>query len=112
MWFFVGGPIVTAVGLAAWPAVESFRIGRWGQGVLILALSVLAPFIGLIIAVMAMSDALYRSGMPFGVIPVVVLICWIAAIVTPIALGVALHLMGRFTPPPPASPSPHWRPPE
>lgn len=97
MWFFVGGPILAAVGLAAWPAIVSFRLRRWGQGLVLLIASGLAPLLGLVIAVMAMSDAMQRSGMPFGVIPVAVLCCWVAAIVTPIALGVGLHLAGRFT---------------
>lgn len=111
MWFLVGGPIIAAVGLAAWPALVSFRVRRWGQGALLLLASVLAPYVGLVVAVMAMSNAMQRSGMPFGVIPVVAFACWGAGIATPILLGVALHLMGRFTPPRQA-PRAIWRTPD
>ena len=111
MWFLVGGPIIAAVGLAAWPALMSFRVRRWGQGALLLFASFLAPYVGLVVSVMALSDAMQRSGMPLGVIPVIALACWVVGIATPILLSVTLHLMGRFNPLSPM-PKAQWRSPE
>lgn len=105
----IGQAVAAALGLVAWPVIASLRVKRWGQALLLMAASVLAPFVGLYGAVLVMWNAM--SGMPMGVIVVAMLFAWIAALAVPVVLGFVLHLLGRYTPPS-AAPQVGWRSPD
>lgn len=104
------GPIAVALGLAAWPALVSVRVGRWGQALLLLIASGLASIAAAAISAAAMFSQV-AGGLPIGVVMMVALLSWIAALVAPVLFGIALHFMGRFRPPTPLAMS-QWRSPK
>lgn len=107
-------PIAAAVGLSAWPAIVSVRVRRWGQALLLIAASVAAPYVGIIVVVVVMSELIQPGSVPYALVPLMFLAAWIAAIVVPLALGFALHLLGRYTSPAPraATEAGGWRTPD